>query len=396
MHKLVLQIVTEPGSLPRLHPIEQLPAHIGRYRENEVRIKDTFVSGNHARLESEGDQVFVVDHLGSRNGVYVRDAQGKLTRLDVGARWALAQSNNEFYLGTSIRLRLMQPTADVYADSAALFPASQVSLNGTVAPLAVPPLSALPLPEGELNLLDLSLPALPAGGSRSPAQNAAPALPFEPVAPARAQYPAASLDTPAPDATKPLDSFALQGLQELVRAFVPERNLETPGDVARLIACLHTALEVLCTGCAELITSHLHALQELEISPSATLRQFGPPGLPPDPQKVAAAVLDFKSGGPEAARALAAAFTELSRHSTALPEGVRAGVQTLLQHLAPERRSGDTPRLGPWSERRAWADYRRRYEELARSDTAFRAVIAGDFARVFRETGNVTGDAESS
>ena len=52
---------------------------VGRLPDNDVVIPLDMVSGHHARLERQGNRVFLVD-LGSRNGTSINDPLKKITR----------------------------------------------------------------------------------------------------------------------------------------------------------------------------------------------------------------------------------------------------------------------------------------------------------------------------
>ena len=58
---------------------------IGRLPENDVVIPLDMVSGRHARVEREGNRVFIVD-LGSTNGVALNDPLKKIRRAAIGPR----------------------------------------------------------------------------------------------------------------------------------------------------------------------------------------------------------------------------------------------------------------------------------------------------------------------
>jgi hypothetical protein len=65
---------------------------VGRLPDNDVVIAFDMVSGHHARLEREGNRVFLVD-LGSRNGTSVNDPLNKISRAPI-------QAGDVVFLGT--------------------------------------------------------------------------------------------------------------------------------------------------------------------------------------------------------------------------------------------------------------------------------------------------------
>ncbi len=65
---------------------------VGRLPDNDVVIPLDMVSGHHARLEREGNRVFLVD-LESRNGTSINDPLKKIARAPI-------QAGNVVFLGT--------------------------------------------------------------------------------------------------------------------------------------------------------------------------------------------------------------------------------------------------------------------------------------------------------
>jgi pSer/pThr/pTyr-binding forkhead associated (FHA) protein len=73
-----LRLVDENGNVKIL---EKLPVSIGRDRQNEVVLKDTTVSANHARIYyDEAAGLVCIEDLGSLNGLYIN---GQPTRKNV-------------------------------------------------------------------------------------------------------------------------------------------------------------------------------------------------------------------------------------------------------------------------------------------------------------------------
>lgn len=84
--------VTLGNNTPLPWPPLVLTVTIGRAPDNDVVIPLDMVSGHHARLEQEGDAVYLVD-LGSSNGTAVNDPLKKITRVAI-------QPGDEIFLGT--------------------------------------------------------------------------------------------------------------------------------------------------------------------------------------------------------------------------------------------------------------------------------------------------------
>jgi len=69
-----LQVVVGRGSDARRIPVLELPLHVGRSADNDVRLFDAAVSGRHLRLEP-CEAGLIARDLGSRNGTYVNGVQ---------------------------------------------------------------------------------------------------------------------------------------------------------------------------------------------------------------------------------------------------------------------------------------------------------------------------------
>ncbi len=96
----------DPVTLGRNTPLPWPRAHssitIGRHVDNDVVIPLDAVSGEHARLEREGDRIFLVD-LGSTNGTAINDPLNKIRR-------AVLRATDAVFLGTH-----RVPAADLIA-----------------------------------------------------------------------------------------------------------------------------------------------------------------------------------------------------------------------------------------------------------------------------------------
>jgi hypothetical protein len=87
------------------YEFDRLPITIGRHADNDVPIGRRFVSARHARIEEMQGRLRVVD-LNSTNGVSVRGADGRWTRLPNQAAYDLEASGFEFGVGQyALRVR---------------------------------------------------------------------------------------------------------------------------------------------------------------------------------------------------------------------------------------------------------------------------------------------------
>ncbi|HVZ33283.1 MAG TPA: FHA domain-containing protein [Polyangiaceae bacterium] len=87
------------------YEFRRLPITIGRDEDNDVSIGRRFVSARHARIEEMDGRLRVVD-LNSTNGVSVRGADGRWTRLPNQAAYDLEASGFEFGVGQyALRVR---------------------------------------------------------------------------------------------------------------------------------------------------------------------------------------------------------------------------------------------------------------------------------------------------
>jgi hypothetical protein len=393
----VIVVTQDPDSQPIEHRVAGLPISMGRDASNDVQVASQFVSGFHAKLEEVKGRVFVRD-LGSRNGTQVNTPDGTKTRVAAHAQYDLSQCNNEFFLGSSVRIQVVDPTQALQprrpgsaapprrpVDSFLDVPARGGAGHGALPPLpdagganvwdrqAEPeplrqdfgggPMSLPPLP-GERQApraperrqptepppLGRSFDA-PGGVGRGfdpppPPRNLEPPPPVR--GPARGFEPVGGgyRGTPGGQGSPGLDTgnfqlsmetLALQGLRELCGSLLPGQTLQTQGDVARLITRLHDAVDVLSRTLIPLRQGYLKFVASMDLQKSAHFAQGSAMlDMARDPSAVAAALLDFREGAPETVRALETAFGELASHQVALLDGLMQGVRALLEELSPE------------------------------------------------------------
>src|ERR1044071_1337135 len=106
--EFVIVVTVDAESQPIEHRVAGLPVSLGRDASNDVQVASQFVSGFHAKVEEIKGRVFVRD-LGSRNGTQVSTADGSKSRVAPHALYDLSQCNDEFFLGSSVRVQVIDP-----------------------------------------------------------------------------------------------------------------------------------------------------------------------------------------------------------------------------------------------------------------------------------------------
>jgi hypothetical protein len=438
--QFVIVVTVDAESQPIEHRIAALPVSLGRDASNDVQVASQFVSAFHAKIEEIKGRVFVRD-LGSRNGTQVSTADGTKTRVAPHALYDLSQCNEEFFLGSSVRVQVVDPAQAPMAWRGGA-PRRQIDsfLDAPVrggpgrgaGPSALPDLGRGgwdPPPEprgGDSGDGPLSLPPLPgerqgrgpeARRSTEPAPlgrsydpgaglgrdfdpprplgrslEPAPVRGFEPVGGGYGNAPSGSASPHLATGNFQLsmDGLALQGLRELVGSLLPGQSLQTQGDVARLITRLHDAVDVLSRALIPLRQSYLKFVSSMDLAKSAHFAQASAMlDMARDPAAVAAALLDFREHAPEAGKALEQALNDLTTHQVAMLDGVMQGVRALLEELSPSavseaaegKRAG--LRLGG-RQRDVWEEYCERYERVSDESEAFSRIFGEEFAQAYR------------
>jgi len=420
----VIRVTQDAESQPVEHRVSGLPIGIGRDAANEVQVASMFVSGYHARIEEVKGRLFVRD-LGSRNGTQVATSDGVKQRVAAQALYDLSQCGQEFYLGSTVRIEVVDGDriGDSFLDRGREAPRRPIEsfmdapVRGGAGIDDLPPLPGAspgrggggwdepPLPAANPYPSEgpLSLPPLPGEGNRRGGPDLRAeirdALPprrnFEPVGagawqamPGGGGAAGGALATGNFQLT--MEGLALQGLRELVGSLLPGRNIETQGDVARLITRLHDAAEVLCRSLIPLRQSYLKFVSSLELQKSAHYgRASMVLDMARDPAAVAAALLDFREGGEDASKSLESSLQDLTLHQVALLDGVMQGVRALLEELSPNaimsaaEAKRSSLRIGG-REKDAWDEYCARYERLSDEKEAFSRIFGDEFANAYR------------
>jgi type VI secretion system protein ImpI len=442
--EFVIVVTVDAESQPMEHRVARLPISMGRDASNDVQVSSQFVSGFHAKVEEVKGRVFVRD-LGSRNGTQVVTADGAKTRVAPHALYDLSQCNNQFFLGSSVRVQVVdpaeapmpwrpggsgRPAIDSFLDAPARGGAGVQSLpdlggpggswdrpadpphggGGGGAGFGDGPLSLPPLPGERPGSGSPRRPAddTPLGRSYDPpAFGRGPEPPppvrggYEPPPPVRGFEPVGGGYGHAPrgDASPHLatgnfqlsmEGLALQGLRELVGSLLPGQQLTTQGDVARLITRLHDAVDVLARALIPLRQGYLKFVSSMDLQKSAHFAQASALlDMAREPAAIAAALLDFREHAPEASKALETSLNDLATHQVAMLDGVMQGVRAMLDELAPsavseaaENKRGGF-RLGG-REKDIWEEYCERYDRLSVESEAFSKIFGEEFAQAYR------------
>jgi hypothetical protein len=442
--ELVIVVTVDADSQPIEHRVARLPISMGRDASNDVQVASQFVSGFHAKVEEVKGRVFVRD-LGSRNGTQVVTADGAKTRVAPHALYDLSQSNNQFFLGSSVRVQVVDPSEapmpwraaggsgrpaiDSFLDAPARGGGGVQSLPDLGGPggswdrppdpprgggggggggYSDGPLSLPPLPGERAGSGSPRRPSdeTPLGRSYDPPAFDAPAFAppafgrgHEPPPPVRGFEPVGGGYGHVPDASPHLatgnfqlsiESLALQGLRELVGSLLPGQQLTTQGDVARLITRLHDAVDVLSRALIPLRQGYLKFVSSMDLQKSAHFAQASAMlDMAREPAAIAAALLDFREQAPEASKALETSLNDLATHQVAMLDGVMQGVRALLDELAPsavseaaENKRGGF-RLGG-REKDIWDEYCERYDRLSEEKEAFSRIFGEEFAQAYR------------
>jgi type VI secretion system protein ImpI len=193
-----------------------------------------------------------------------------------------------------------------------------------------------------------------------------------------------------------LDALALQGLRELAQSLIPDRPVETTGDVARLITKLHDTVDVFCRSFIPLRQGYEQFVSSLDLQRSAAQRSIHRSRsalaleAATSPEAVAAALLDPRDYSFDAPEAVEGILADLMLHQVALLDGVMEGVRALLDELSPEHIQAalaqhGTPGLFGAKYRARWTEFCERFERLSDERQAFAVIFGRDFAEVYRQ-----------
>lgn len=427
----VIRVTQDASSQPVEHRVAGLPISMGREAGNDIQVASQFVSSSHAKIEEIKGRVFVRD-LGSRNGTQVCTSDGTKTRVAAHALYDLSQCGNEFFLGSTVRVEVVDAArggampwrgAEGAAARRPVDSFLDLPVRGGAGLGELPSLpdiggepraygGGFPEPAGRgFPSGPVSLPPLPGegrpgggGGGRQRADTEPPALGrgFEPPALGRGFEPVGGGHLPSlPGASGApnlqtgnfqltMEGLAMQGLRELVGSLLPGQSLQTQGDVARLITRLHDAVDVLCRSLIPLRRSYLKFVSSMALQKSAHFAQASVVlDMAREPAAVAAALLDFREGAADASKGLEGALNDLTTHQVAMLDGVMQGVRALLEELSPAAIMAEVDgkrrslRLGG-REKDAWEEYCERFDRLSDESEAFSRIFGAEFADAYR------------
>jgi type VI secretion system protein ImpI len=366
------------GSVQGEDVVTQLPIRLGRNERNHCRIVDRFVSDFHAQIERVDGKLYVRD-LHSRNGVYSLSGE----RVGVGAPFELEPPDHAFVLGHLVQVQV--EVFDQGRDRADQRPPRSVGAvlgnpamlrRGDSQPLGHP----APVPGASLP----GLTPLEPGHNRPAAAPAGPSPP-RPMSPATQHF------------QMGIDTLAYLGMKELAGSLVPGAELETTGDIARLITRLHDAIEVFCHCFVPLRDGYLQFVQQrdLRLGPSPRTINRSASALrvesAKDPAALAAALLDWRNQDYDVPQVVEGLFADLMIHQVAMIDSVMHGVRALLQELSPEKieqatlgeRNSVSALLGRY--RALWQAFEKRYEEISNETRTFDIVFGAEFASAYRD-----------
>jgi type VI secretion system protein ImpI len=411
--------------------VMQLPVRIGRNALNDCIIQHPYVSEFHAVVELIDGQLGVRD-LNSKNGVYLASSG----RLETGRFLALSSSGNVFALGPNVHVQV--ETFEQNAQAGARMSPVQGSVLGRESGLPESNewprggLPAAPLPLGSpsldpshgvaslppLSLDDRAAPyrpppvqAVPRGGVQSPLSHGHSLPPLPALSPAHDPGAAGGPSPYSPLAGttgKPhganrgtqhfamgTQDLALVGLRELAASLVPGAEMQTTGDVARLLTKLHDTIEVFCRCFVPLRAAYEQFVSSMYLQRAASQRSLNRSEsamrveVARDPASVAAALLDWRNQEYDAPKVVEGVLADVATHYVSLVEGVMRGVQALLDELSPENIERQVSAKGspivPGRQRALWQAFKERHDELTSESRSFELVFGAEFAASYRE-----------
>ena len=424
---------------------QHLPIRIGRNPLNDFLLEFTMISSFHARIEDINGSVCVRD-LGSRNGIFLPSPTGgEPVRIAPNTSVDLGPSSLRFFVSPHIQLRLevvaqqapvrnalacgtvlgnlsilSQPAAhasEPHVADASQLQAIQENLSHLQAgrPAAAPAghdfgRARLPIQFGqggqphEVSSSSAASPSgWPARGDETPYRSYPGSSQPPPVGHGPFQSSPAQAGSAGPQPAASTQAFqldvqtlALMGLRELAGSLIPQRSLETSGDIARFITKLHDAMDVFCRTFIPLRKGYTEFVASLDLQRAA----HGPsPYAAPSavaltqastPEAVAMALLDPQDRSFDAPIAVEGILADLMIHQVALLDGVMEGVRSLLDELSPQSieqaaGSGGAAGLLGAKYKSRWEEFCRRFEKLSEGQQAFSYVFGQDFAEVYRQ-----------
>jgi type VI secretion system protein ImpI len=332
---------------------QHLPIRIGRNPLNDFALELTIISNFHACIEDNNGSLCIRD-LGSTNGCFLPSPSGgKPARIPPNTSAALNPNNPWFILSEHIQVKV-----EVVAQQA---PVRDALARGSVL--------------GNLSIIS------PPG--------------FHPSQPPP-DRPTGPRLTPSTQAFQlDVQTLALIGLRELAGSLIPQRQLETSGDIARFITKLHDAMDVFCRTFIPLRQGYSEFVASLDLQRAASGRSVrrSPASIALEqartPEAIAMVLLDPQDGSHDGPSAVEGIFADLMIHQVALLDGVMEGVRSLLDELSPESiervvGSGGAAGLLGAKYKARWEEFCQRFEKLSEGQQSFSFVFGQDFAEVYR------------
>src|SRR5664280_205253 len=406
---------------------QHLPIRIGRNPLNDFALEFTIISNFHACIEDNNGSLCVRD-LGSKNGCFLPSPSGgNPVRIQPNTSVALGPTN-QFILSEHIQVKVevvaqQAPVRDALACGTVLGNLSIISLPGSHP--SQPDLANASDAQAGRDLLRQRI-AIPHGASSQPQgmSSSAPPRPsawpdraegaghwsYDPQPPPAGQGPFPPPTQPSPDQGWPpgprpapstqafqldLQTLALIGLRELAGSLIPQRQLETSGDIGRFITKLHVAMDVFCRTFIPLRQGYSEFVASLDLQRAASGRSVhkSPSTVALEqartPEAIAMALLDPQDRSYDGPSAVEGILADLMIHQVALLDGVMVGVRSLLDELSPQSieqvvGSGGAAGLLGAKYKARWEEFCQRFEKLSEGQQSFSFVFGQDFAEVYR------------
>ena len=406
----ILRAYLFDGTLVLERRYAALPIRIGRNALNDFQITQMLVSGFHAMIEPADGKLLVRD-LGSKNGVLIRHMKtGGAVRVEMHAAVDLAALGYEFFLGPQVQVRVQVVAGEPEEQRPPT--AGDGVVLGNAQMLKAPGFDASALPPHRV----------PAGAPpHRPTLEPPPGLEAAPPPPPRNSYEPPPLPLPAAHAGGPslqpgsrlssrggdrnvpiatghfgslaLETLALQGLHELAGSLVPDKTIQTSGDLARFITKLHDSMEVFCRCFIPLREGYAQFVSSMDLQRAANLRStnrsraYQTVEAARDPEQLVKGLLDWTDRSLDGHQAVENIYADLMIHQVALLDGVMQGVRALLDELSPAAiEDGVGHKFGISNRyKELWQAYCDRYEDLAQEQQAFARIFGQEFTQAYRE-----------
>ena len=414
----ILRAYLFDGTLIHERRYAALPVRLGRNALNDFQISQMLVSGFHAMIEPADNRILVRD-LGSKNGVLIRHMKtGGAVRVEAHAAVDLAALGFEFFLGPQVQVRVQVVAGEPVEDRPPT--AGDGVVLGNAQMLRAPGFEPSPLPPHRVPSAQVGAPRptleppVPGGGGvvappfrpppPPPDVYEPPPLPGGPYPGGPAHPPVSRMASARDGRSVPvatghfgslaMETLALQGLHELAASLVPDRTLQTSGDLARFITKLHDAIEVFCRCFIPLREGYSQFVSSLDLQRAANMRSsnrsraYQAVEAARDPEQLVKGLLDWTDKSLDGHQAVENIYADLMIHQVALLDGVMQGVRALLDEISPLALEEAMPhgKFGISNRyKELWQAYCDRYEDLAQEQQAFARIFGHEFTQAYRE-----------